>query len=134
MEKSSFRGRVVAQVDVGDSQKFLHLIFIGMELDLFFEFLARLRITFVLIVFQIGVAEKTVGPRILRIEPDRLAKLKDSLLRKLSNQVGPSKEHVQRRRISHRGLKLMEPRGGLSQFLGLQVSDPQKIAGFEIVL
>src|SRR5216683_2887304 len=98
-----------------------------MELDLFFEFLARLRITFVLIVLQIGVAEKTVGAWILRIEPDRLAKLKDSLLRKFRNQIGPSKQHVQRRRFPHGGLKMMEPRGSLSQFSALQVSNPKKI-------
>src|SRR5712691_10660608 len=103
-----------------------------MELNLFFEFFARLRVTFVLIVLKIGVSKKTVSARILRIKPDGLAKLRDGLLRELRNQVGAAKQHMQRRRFSHRGLKLLEPRGSFIQLPGLQVSNPKKIGGFKI--
>ena len=134
MEKSNFRGRKVAQVHVRNPQKFLYLIFIGMQLDFFFEFLARLWVTFFLIVLEIGVPEKAVSAGILRIKPDRLAKFRDSLLRDLGHQVGPAKQHMQRRRFSHRGVKLMEPRRGFGQLPCLQIGNPKKIAGFEIIL
>src|SRR6476660_9681151 len=108
MTKSSFRGRKVAQIHVRDSQKFLHLILIGIQLKLFFEFCARLGITLFLKVLKIGVSEKAMSARIAGIKFDSLTKFRDSLLGDLGNEVGPAKHHVQRSRFSHRGLELVK--------------------------
>ncbi len=67
VKKSYLRGGKVPQVDVRNPQKFLYLIFIRMELKLFFEFFARLGVTFFLIVLKVGVSEKAVSAGILRI-------------------------------------------------------------------
>src|SRR5215831_18288418 len=94
VKESSFCGRKIAQVHVGDPQELLYLILVGMDLQLLFEFFPRLGITLFLIVFEIGVSEKAMRPRVPWIELDGLAKLRDRLLWNLGDQVGPSKQHV----------------------------------------
>src|SRR5438132_7159070 len=104
-----------------------------MEFNLFFKFFARLGVTFFLIVLKISVSEEAVSTGIPRIKLDRLAKFSDRLLWDLGYQVGPAKQHVQRRRLPHRGLKSTEPCRSLVQLPRLQVGNSKKIAGFKIV-
>src|SRR5215472_5447806 len=134
LEKRRLCCRKVAQVYIRDPQEFLNLIFVRMDRELFFEFLTRLGVTLFLIVLKIGVAEKAMSAWVLRIELDRPLEFWDRLLRDLGDQVGASKQHMKRRRVPHRRLKLLEQGRGLRQFLCCEVGKSQEVAGFEIVL
>src|SRR5215472_13198288 len=134
LEKRRLCCRKVAQVYIRDPQEFLNLVFVRMDRELLFEFLARLGVTFFLIVLKIGVAEKTMSAWVLRIELDRPLEFRDCLLRDLGKEIGAAKQHMKRRRLPHRRLKLLEQGRGLRQFLCGEVGQPQEVAGFEIVL
>src|SRR5581483_6674057 len=71
--------------------------------------------------------------RILWVKLDGLAKFRDRLLRNPGDQVGTAKHHVDGRRLSHFGFKLMEPGGSFRQLLCRQISDAKKIAVFKVV-
>src|SRR5262249_41896641 len=99
MEKSRFCRRIVAQINIRNSQKFVSPILIGMKLNLFFEFLTCPWVALFLIVLKIGISKKGVCPGVVRIKRNRFAKFSDGLQRKLCDQICAAKQYVQRRRV-----------------------------------
>jgi len=131
--ESNFRSGKVAESHRRDPQQHQKVVLIRLQLQLLLELFTRLWIGLFAELFEIGVAEKA-GARGYFGSSLMACEILHGRLRKVCDRVRSPEQHVQGRRVPHVDWTSLNQARRLRQFFCLEVSDPEKIRGFEIAL
>src|SRR5439155_14046641 len=134
MQQSRLRGRKIAQGHGTDPEKEKRIVIVGAKLQFAFKFPPCLRIGFLAAKLKNGVAEQGMRVGIFWIELDSFTKLDDCRFRKMRDGVRAPKQDVKGSGISHGFLQVLKPLLGVSQTLGLEVGNAEKVRTLKICL